>query len=319
VSGENAKDNKGEEKTERFGRYLEGADLLPSTRDKYQRIFAGSDTDLVSWIHDRAKEKRIPVGTLLPARGAVKHYLVGVLGYNPDVAEALLPPARGRRPTRATKPLTAEQLALYHAAVEQIPVEPARTILQLLPTTGMKIGELCDLRRKDLQRVGDSTGFRFWSNVGKERVVPLSLAARRVLFPYLEEYNPADYLFPHHIIGDRQSVEAIPPWSIRLHTRALGDRHPELKGLTTHALRVTAATLWLAAGTPPETVQSILGHQFNQTTRRYGVKGWSKKTVNPFQELPTPDSTTWVEPEERRTSAGRMAEARILARRRKAT
>jgi integrase len=74
-------------------------------------------------------------------RAAVKHYLVSELGYSPEEAQDVLPKAKGI-PSRVRDALNVRQLAIYFAAVEQYVPDPSRTILMLLPPTGMRIGEI---------------------------------------------------------------------------------------------------------------------------------------------------------------------------------
>ena len=64
--------------------------LLDSTQQKYEDVLetaadagARSENELVRWLHRKVRDNT-PIGTVLPARAAVKHYLVGVLGYEED-------------------------------------------------------------------------------------------------------------------------------------------------------------------------------------------------------------------------------------------
>ena len=58
--------------------------LLPSTRDKYQEILnAANHDDLLGWLGKKF-HARTPLGTLLPARAAVKHFLISEHGYTED-------------------------------------------------------------------------------------------------------------------------------------------------------------------------------------------------------------------------------------------
>ena len=68
--------------------------LLPSTRNKYYEILNGADrSDIVGWINGKV-HARTPIGTILPMRAAVKHYLVAELGYTEEEVQNLLPKAR---------------------------------------------------------------------------------------------------------------------------------------------------------------------------------------------------------------------------------
>jgi site-specific recombinase XerD len=249
-----------------FGDHLRQEGLLPSTREKYKSILAGAPKDqLVDWIRGKV-HARTPVGTVLPMRAAVKHYLVSVKGYDPDEVAALLPKAKGRQASQRAA-LTAHQLAVYLDAVERLP-EPARTILALLPVTGLRIGEITSLKRSELlTRPRPEMGrmsLRFRGKGDKERLVPLPRSAEWALTSYLlDHYQDSTWLFPGY------SGRPITPHAIRKYTRKLAAENPELAGLTPHVLRHTFATLALRKGVDLKRLQVLLGHKNIATTQRY--------------------------------------------------
>lgn len=246
----------------KFSRHLKQRGLLPSTRDKYAEILAGAGTeDLLTWIRSRV-HARTPVGTLLPMRAAVKHYLVGVLGYDEDEVRDLLPRARGREASLRLA-LTPRQLALYHAAVEGVDVEPAHTILSLLPLTGQRIGEITALQVSDIHRADGRYFFVFRGKGDRERIVPLNRAGEQILLRYLEKVRPKKWLFEGYSGGP------IGPHAVRRYTRRIAADYPDLAGLSPHVLRHTAATLWLRRGVDIKAVQQLLGHKSIATTQRY--------------------------------------------------
>jgi site-specific recombinase XerD len=159
--------------------------------------------------------------------------------------------------------LSVEQLALFHAAVDQIEVEPVHTILSLLFPTGMRISEITGLRVEDLHHRGTSSYFQFYGKGDKERVVPLNSAAKKILALYIEKRDPTGVLFPG------RGNYSITPHAVRKYTRAIAHRYEELPGLSPHVLRATAASMWLASGTDLITIQKLLGHKSLLTTQRY--------------------------------------------------
>jgi len=241
--------------------HLKRRGLLPSTRDKYEEILEKAPTDdLISWINGRVNV-RTPLGTVLPMRAAVKHYLVAVQGYDPDEVDELLPKARGRA-ARVRQALTPQQLALYHIAVDEVDQQPAHTILALLPCTGLRIGEMCSLRLSNIYRRGPSVYLQFHGKRDKERVVPLTSAGRKELERYLVQEQPTDWLFPGY-------NGPIGPHGVRKYTRKMAADYPELAGLSPHVLRHTYATLGLRKGMDIKELQVLLGHENIQTTSRY--------------------------------------------------
>ena len=244
-----------------LGTHLRKQGLLPSTRSKYQEILAGAPpNELIEWIHSRV-HARTPIGTVLPMRAAVKHYLVGVKGYDAAAVQELLPKAKGR--AAASRPaLSARQLALYHAALETTP-EPSRTILALLPATGLRIGEITALRRSQVKQIDGRLLLVFRGKGDEERTVPLSRAAEGILREYLAFAKPGRWLFTGY------SGAPIGPHAVRKHTRRIAAEVPDLEGLSPHILRHTFATMALRRGVDLRRLQALLGHKSIVTTQRY--------------------------------------------------
>jgi integrase/recombinase XerD len=245
-------------------RRLKQRGLLPSTREKYEDILDSAKTDdLIGWL-SRKVNARTPIGTVLPARAAVKHYLISVQGYDEDSVDALLPKARGRA-AEQRQALSPQQLAIYLAAVDTIEAEPARTILLLLPKVGLRISEMVGLRVEDVKQQGATQFFSFRGKGDKHRIVPLPKAAVLTLDEYLadrvETNNP--WLFPTSRGGP------ITPHGVRKYTRRIAADFPDLAGLSPHVLRHTYATSLLRNGVNLATLQALMGHKNIQTTQRY--------------------------------------------------
>lgn len=246
----------------KLSRHLDQNGLADSTIDKYSQILdAASGSDLVAWINKRVSS-RTPVGTVLPLRAAVGHYLVSVLGYDPEEVKALLPKAKGRS-NKLRQALSPRQLATYHAAVESLESEPSRTILGLLPATGLRIGEITSLRLENLREHSGRTFLVFRGKRDKERIVPLNAAASRILESYLADFPADDYLF------STARGTPITPHAVRKWTRHIADRVPDLRGLSPHILRHSFATMALRRGVDVRTLQALLGHESIATTQRY--------------------------------------------------
>jgi len=245
-----------------LSRHLKRQGLLPSTRSKYAEILEGAPThDLIGWIHNKT-HARTPIGTVLPMRAAVKHYLVAVQGYDPAEVDELLPKAKGRK-AKLRRALTPRQLALYHIAVADIDREPAHIILALLPATGLRISEICSLRRENVKQHEGRLYFQFRGKRDKERIVPLTRAGEKELRAFLESHQPAEWLFA------TARGAPISPHGVRKYTRKIATDYSELEGLSPHILRHTYATMALRKGVDLKKLQALLGHESIQTTSRY--------------------------------------------------
>jgi len=239
--------------------HLKRQGLLPETREKYGRILQQAGEEPVAWLHKKL-HARTPIGTVLPLRAAVKHLLISE-GYTPDEVTAMLPKAKGR-PCGLRDSLTVEQLALYYKVTER-QGDPVKTILKLLPKTGLRISEICSLSRSNLVKQGGVAGIKFRGKRDEERFVPLNSAAQTALKRYLSIYEPDRWLFHGNSGGP------ISPEAVRKVCRKMRKNHPALGELTPHVLRHTFATMALRNGADLRTVQALLGHKSIQTTARY--------------------------------------------------
>lgn len=243
--------------------HLKTRGLMFTTREKYAQIAARiNKRDPVGWAQDALGERK-PVGTLLPLRASIKHYLVAVHGYTEDEVDALLPKTKGR-PSKMRRSLTIEELAAFHEVVGNEARDPVKTILTLLPRTGLRITEVCTMRMENFEDDGRRAGFRFRGKRDKERFVPLSRSTVAVLRAYLDAREITEgYLF-------RGNNGALTPAAVRKVVRRLRDKHPEIGGmLTPHVLRHTYATMALERGMALPALQAVLGHEKIATTSIY--------------------------------------------------
>ena len=245
-------------------KHLQKQGLLPSTQEKYVSIMESSQgKDPVEWLSNKVSGKT-PIGTILPLRAAVKHYLLAQ-GYDEDDIRAMLPKAKGR-PSGMRDALTPDQLVAYYEAAETCS-DPIRTILLLLPRTGLRISEMCNLRFEEDTKKGGVRGLLFRGKRDVQRFVPLNKPAAKALDDYYKRVGGKakdGWMF----LGNQDTP--ITPAAVRKVTRMLREQHPILGAtLSPHCLRHTHATLLLKKGADLRTVQALLGHKSINTTARY--------------------------------------------------
>lgn len=136
--------------------------------------------------------------------------------------------------------------------------------LELLYGSGLRVAELCDLRREDLDLSrGRAT---VWGKGSKQRVVPLSEPSVARLRGWLEGGRSvlAEPYTPSEVVFVNQRGNAMTPRDVRriLDRRSPVPTHP-------HALRHTFATHLLDGGADLRTVQELLGHEDLATTQIY--------------------------------------------------
>jgi integrase/recombinase XerD len=137
-------------------------------------------------------------------------------------------------------------------------------ILLLLRHTGLRVGELCNLRLADI-RTSERKGSVLVRGKGdKDRTVPLNHDVRAAVDAYLA-VRPAtsdDHLF----LGQRG--EPLQTDGVELIVRKLAKR-AGLQDVTPHILRHTFAKHVLDAGEDLATVSRLLGHERLETTAIY--------------------------------------------------
>jgi len=138
-------------------------------------------------------------------------------------------------------------------------------ILVTLRHTGLRVGELCDLRLSDVLIAERKGAVTVRSGKGnKHRVVPLNNDARKAISVYLEVRPKMvdDHLF----MGQRG--EPLRPQGVEL----IVAKYASIAGLenvTPHVLRHSFAKQVLDTGTDLVAVSKLLGHERLDTTARY--------------------------------------------------
>ena len=144
-----------------------------------------------------------------------------------------------------------------------------RAMLETLFSTGMRISELINLKKEQI----DKTGRVFIRGKGKkERFVYLTPRAQKHLKNYLEVHGNADssYLFlPYRGKNVQKKDKKISPnylqERIKKYRESLGLNIP----LSAHSIRHAFATYLAESGANPAAIQILLGHESLDTTTRY--------------------------------------------------
>jgi site-specific recombinase XerD len=139
-----------------------------------------------------------------------------------------------------------------------------RAVVELLYGSGMRVSELCGLTTASFTTASDTVSV--WGKGAKERLVPVSEAARLAVGRWLNEGRPL--LAIDRDVGDALFVNRagrpLSPRDVRriIDRRAVAPTHP-------HALRHTFATHLLDGGADLRSVQEMLGHADLATTQIY--------------------------------------------------
>src|SRR5919199_2796842 len=138
-------------------------------------------------------------------------------------------------------------------------------IVQLLRHTGLRVGELCNLRLSDIRTSERKGSVLVRSGKGdKDRTVPLNHDVREALEAYLK-VRP-DSADDHLFLGQRG--EPLQTDGVQLIVRKRA-RRAGLEKVTPHVLRHSFAKHVLDAGADLATVSRLLGHERLETTAIY--------------------------------------------------
>lgn len=138
-----------------------------------------------------------------------------------------------------------------------------QAIVEILYGSGLRVSELCGLRRPDLDL--DQARVTVWGKGAKQRTVPLSEPSVAAIRAWLADGRT---LMAPPAVGDLVFVNErghpITPRDVRrvIDRRSVEPTHP-------HALRHTFATHLLDGGADLRAVQELLGHEDLATTQIY--------------------------------------------------
>ena len=148
-------------------------------------------------------------------------------------------------------------------------------IIDLLASTGMRIGEMVLLNREDINFVERECVV--FGKGEKERIVYFDARAKLHLQQYLESRTDAN---PALFVTLRAPHERIQIGGVEHRLRELGKRL-DIPKVHPHKFRRTLATMAIDKGMPIEQLQKLLGHQRIDTTLHYAmVKQSNVKTAH---------------------------------------
>ena len=242
------------------------------TAREYARVALRADPDasataeaLAFWFAHQVEGKTRSTYTVY--RAALRRW-AKFRGLGPLVLQRVKAP----KPAVFRHALSEHEYGTFCAAIAaaDIPV-PAKTILLLLPETGLRVEEACRLHWSQHRTDGRQRAFQIVGKGNKERLVPLTARAEGILNLYARwaQAPAAGFLFPS-AAGQSAYYD---PATVREHLRAVRLAHPEwrgvLAGVSPHVLRHTYATRLLNRGVELRHVQALLGHASIKTTERY--------------------------------------------------
>ena len=239
--------------------------FLPLKHGSLPRVEAVGEEEVRAYLAHLTREGR-SARTVARRMATLRSFRRYLQGRGSD-ALAVGPELKGPRPgKRLPEFLTeAETRALFDEATwEDTPRGVRdRAVLELLYSTGIRLSELVQLRRRDVALSSGMVSVRGKGN--RERRVPLGQAARNALehhFNSLPPAGPEAPVFPGRDHGlSPRTVQRL----VGRHLRRIAGR----AGMSPHVLRHTFATHLLDRGAELRAVQELLGHASLSSTQVY--------------------------------------------------
>lgn len=234
--------------------------------DRTREAYGADWRAFLEFIGDRAPRNDdaaawIESGAAGAAPSSIARRLTAVRSLLEEIAPELvgfLPRARAAR--RLPKPLSRDDAERLLVAGRQLGKREA-AMVGVLWGCGLRISELCSLRRESIERNDGTTALRLIGKGDRERIVPVPAGVLEDL-EALERSHVAPWIFPR-LDGGQLSREGAAA-ALRKVARAAG-----VAGVTPHRLRHSYATHLLEGGTDVRVISALLGHAKLETTMIY--------------------------------------------------
>ncbi|MDO8560126.1 MAG: tyrosine-type recombinase/integrase [bacterium] len=267
-----------------------GAQTVANYRLYLQRFVAATGATMISQFTPQTVEQfRLWLrrdGDVLLRTPTINYHLTALRGLaaylrtagRPVLApeQIRLEPMPSRQPRRVETPGINKLLELpFKLEGRALQQHRDRAILELLCTTGVRVGELSRLRRDSI--TADGSTLAIVSRGNRVRTVPLGNQARYWIERYLKlRVDGAPQLFVRHDPAARTAGRAkrtapagLTPRSVQRLVQKYARAAGLGKTVQPRVLRHTVAASLVEAGNDLETVRTRLGHASLATTKRY--------------------------------------------------
>jgi len=253
----------------RFSEYLTLKNYSPGTKKSYSfaldqflkfcQLNAGMHDDIRKYARsylvyrfDSGKSWRTVNIDYASIRGLCSHVLHLEWDYR------MIP--RPRTETRLPSLLSSQQVELMINQTKNI---KHKTMLIILYTSGIRKGELINLRVSDI--LIDRNQIKVSQGKGcRDRIVNVPELTIEVICKYLEKYKPTKYLIEGYPSPNKYSGS-----SINMIMKRVSKKAGVLMKVSSHSMRHAYATHHIENGTDLVTLQNQLGHKKIQTTINY--------------------------------------------------
>ena len=231
-------------------------DYLQNILHKYPEDVSWQELrDYIKWIQ---KERNLADRTINCAVSQLRFFTIYVLHKPWD--DNQLP----MRKFDEYLPLVPSQKETYDF-INTIPDIKQKAMVALMYSSGLRIGEVCNLRYEDINRSSMKVHIRHSKN-RQERFAPLSKYALDILTEFwFKRGKPMGWLFPKQTDPDRP----IDTFFLSRHIHAHEERLGWPKRITCHSFRHALGTHLYENGADLLTIKAILGHKSLSSTTIY--------------------------------------------------
>ncbi len=215
-----------------------------------------TDADIRAYLDDLIRRRRCTASTIDQRINALRLLYVDL--YKRPLVLGDIPRPRKERKLPVT--LSVEEVLSLFNHVRNL---KHKTILMLIYSAGLRIGEAVRLKVSDIDGVRKMIHLKGGKGK-KDRYTVLAESVLKQLREYYREYQPREYLFEGGY-GRKHIAERSVQNVFERAVRAAGIRKP----VSVHSLRHAFATHLLEAGTDLRSIQELLGHSNIKTTEIY--------------------------------------------------
>lgn len=214
-----------------------------------------SDKDWFNYIFHLVQTKNIAASTQRQVVGSLKLFYKEVYNLEKDFSQLVV----SQRENKLPDVLTVKEVKLILNHTKNL---KHKAMLSLLYGSGLRIGELLDLKLTDINSERMTVSVR-QAKGKQDRLTILSANVLKVLRKYFIEFNPKNFLF------EGQNGDKYCAGSVRKALRRSTEKARIKKQVTPHTLRHSFATHLLENGVGISHIQKLLGHRNIKTTLIY--------------------------------------------------
>ena len=224
-------------------------------------ILTLSTQNIIDWI-EYDQDRGLKINSIIGRLRVVYAFIRFMVEQDLLPVELLQKKIRIKQPEVLPKAIPSEDVEALLAAISKV---RDRALILILLRTGMRIGELLNVKVSDIILPEKKILLYVGAKNFQGRVVYFSEDAEEALVEWLRVRNGhKEYLF---YSPARENISHVAAWTVM---RNLLDKAGLLnKGYSLHSLRHTFATTMLNAGLRLEVLQQLLGHQLIDMTLRY--------------------------------------------------